>query len=96
LARGLRLVPACSVLKIQNAIDGDLLVVSGRLCADNLIDLAAALDAQRSRCALDLKDLVLVDADAVRFLSACERDGIVLRNCPPYIRSWMDLERTKP
>jgi hypothetical protein len=85
------------VLKIQNASDGELLlVVSGRLCGDNLIDLASALDAQHALSALDLKDLVLVDEDAVRFLCACERDGIVLRNCPPYIRTWMDRERTKP
>jgi hypothetical protein len=38
---------------------------------------------------LDLKDLVLVDREAIRFLRRCEGQGIVLRNCPPYIRGWM-------
>ena len=75
-----------------------LLVVSGRLQADNLSELAAALDAQRSGRAivLDLKDLVRADEDAVRFLCACERDGIALRNCPPYIRTWIERERARP
>jgi hypothetical protein len=38
---------------------------------------------------LDLKDLLLVDREAVRFLHRCEGKGIVLRNCPPYVRGWM-------
>jgi hypothetical protein len=44
----------------------------------------------------DLKDLVLVDRDAVRFLRVCEGNGIVLRNCPPYIRAWMAREGEQP
>jgi uncharacterized protein YlaN (UPF0358 family) len=44
---------------------------------------------------LDLKDLVRADADAIRLLCACERDGITLRNCPPYIRTWMARERDR-
>jgi len=35
---------------------------------------------------LDLKDLTLVDRDAVRFLGRCEVDNIKLKNCPAYIR----------
>jgi hypothetical protein len=77
------------VLKLQYTGNGDaVLTVSGRLQADNLGELAALLDAERP-LVLDLKDLVRVDEDAVRFLCACERDGIALRNCPPYIRTWM-------
>jgi hypothetical protein len=83
------------VLKLQNTGNGEVVLVSGRLQADNLSDLAEALDAGRA-VALDLKDLVRADEDAVRFLCACERDGIALRNCPPYIRTWMERERAKP
>jgi hypothetical protein len=43
---------------------------------------------------LDLKDVVLVDRDTVRFLGARERDGITLRSCPPYIREWIARENT--
>ncbi len=45
---------------------------------------------------LDLKDLVLVDRDVVRFLRTCETDGIVLRNCPPYIRAWIARDAEMP
>jgi hypothetical protein len=32
---------------------------------------------------------VLVDTEAVDFLRTCQGKGIVLRNCPAYIRAWM-------
>jgi len=83
------------VLKIQRKANGDVvLTVSGRLDADNLDELCALITAEPGGRALvlDLMDLVLVDRDTVRFLWACERDGIVLRNCPRYIRVWMARE----
>jgi anti-anti-sigma regulatory factor len=83
------------MLKIQRTTNGDVVfTVSGRLEADNVSELSALLAAEqggRTRV-LDLKDLVLVDSDAVRFLCSCVNDSIVLRNCPPYIRAWMARE----
>jgi hypothetical protein len=38
---------------------------------------------------LDLKDLTLVDQEAVSFLERCEADRIQLKNCPAYIREWI-------
>jgi hypothetical protein len=43
---------------------------------------------------LDLKDLTLVDRDAVCFLEQCEVDSIKFTNCPAYIREWIERERT--
>ena len=83
------------MLKIQRTVNGDVVfTVSGRLEADNITDLSALLAAEQGGQprVLDLKDVVLVDGDVVRFLCACERDGIGLRNCPPYIRAWMARE----
>jgi hypothetical protein len=80
------------MLKIQRSANDDVVfTVSGRLEADNVSELSGVLAAeQRGRTrVLDLKDLVAVDGDAVRFLRMCEADSIVLRNCPPYIRAWM-------
>jgi anti-anti-sigma regulatory factor len=83
------------MLKIQRTTNGDaVFTVSGRLEADNFSELSALLAAEqggRTR-ALDLKDVVFVDGDVIRFLRACVNDGIVLRNCPPYIRAWMARE----
>src|ERR1700686_5461420 len=42
---------------------------------------------------LDLKDVVVVDRDVMRFLMRCEADGVKLENCTPYIREWMERER---
>jgi hypothetical protein len=35
------------------------------------------------------EELLLADREAVDFLSACDGRGVVLRNCPPYVRMWM-------
>ena len=83
------------MLKIQRTANGDVVfTVRGRLEADNVSELSALLAAEqggRTRV-LDLKDVVLVDSDVVRFLCGCVNDSIVLRNCPPYIRAWMTRE----
>jgi len=43
--------------------------------------------------ALDLADLILADREAVRFLGDREACGrIVVRNCPAYIRRWIESE----
>lgn len=86
------------MLKIQRAADRDVVfTVIGRLEIDNVDELSALLTAESTGLALvlDLQDLVLVDRDAVRYLRMCERHGIVLRNCPPYIRVWMTREGEK-
>jgi hypothetical protein len=84
------------VLKITRAANGEVVfTVSGRLDAGNLDELKTLMnsEANRRRIVLDLKDLLLVDQDAVRFLERCEADNITLKNCPAYIRVWITGER---
>jgi anti-anti-sigma regulatory factor len=83
------------MLKIQRKANGKVvLTLSGDLEAESLSELSALLAAEPTgrMMVLDLKDLVLVDRDTVRFLRDRERDGIALRNCPPYIREWITRE----
>ena len=83
------------MLKIQRNGNGEIVfTLSGRLGADNVTELSALLAAEPAGRALvlDLRDIVLVDRDIVRFLRAREDDGIALRNCPPYIREWIARE----
>jgi hypothetical protein len=40
-----------------------------------------------------LEEVDLVDVEGVRFLNACEAEGISVLRCPPYIREWMLRER---
>jgi hypothetical protein len=96
LARGLRCRVKC-LLKVRHTSNGEVvLAVSGRLRAADLGELAALIDVERlgRSVVLDLAELVLADGDAIRFLCACERDGIELRNCRSYIRTWITRERT--
>jgi anti-anti-sigma regulatory factor len=83
------------MLRIQRTENGDVVfTVIGRLAADNvseLVDLLAAEPPSRT-VVLDLKSVVLVDRDIVRFLRICKGDGIALRNCPPFIREWIARE----
>ena len=83
------------MLKIQRKSNGDVvLTLSGSLDADSISDLSASLAAEPvgHTLVLDLRDVVLVNRDAVRFLRSRERGGIALRNCPPYIREWIARE----
>ena len=87
------------MLKVQRSANGDVVfTVSGRLQVDSAIELSAVLAAETTGRALvlDLKDLVLVDRDTIRFLRACEGNGIALRNCPPYIRAWIARDQERP
>jgi len=84
------------MLKIQRSSNGHLVIkVSGRINAENVGELETMVrkEADDRRIVLDLRDLTLVDQDAVNFLKRCEEDNITLKNCPAYIREWMKRER---
>jgi len=44
---------------------------------------------------LDLEGVTLVDIEVVRFLNACEKIGVELLHCWPYIREWMIRENAR-
>jgi hypothetical protein len=67
----------------------------GRIEAEHLEELHALLRRHRPRALLDLDDVTLVDVAVVRFLIACDGEGIELRHCPPYIGEWMARERSR-
>jgi anti-anti-sigma regulatory factor len=86
------------MLKITRTANGEVLfTVSGRLDAENLAELKMLFSSEPAgrRIALDLKELTLVDQDAVSFLERCETERIQLKNCPPYIREWISRERSQ-
>jgi len=66
--------------------------VCGRITARDVDVIRAVLEQESSPLAIDLKQVLLADREAVRFLSACELNGTELRNCPPYIREWVTRE----
>ena len=66
---------------------------SGRLQARHLDELKRQLEGTRKRIALDLNGVTLVDVETIRFLNACEKRGVEILNCWPYIREWMSREK---
>jgi len=72
--------------------DGTTIRLIGRLRAEHVEHVRAEIGASRAPTALDLDEVTLADIDAVRFLVAAERRGIVLQHCAPFIREWMTRE----
>ena len=68
--------------------------ISGRVGAKNLDLLQSVLEAGRI-VAIDLKDVLLIDGDAVKLLIAARANGIELRNCTAYIRVWIAREMSQ-
>jgi len=86
------------MLKITRAANGGVVIkLSGRMGAEDLGELEKLINAEAEgrRIILDLKDLKLVDQDAVNFLRRCEAGNIMLKNCPAYIREWITGERNR-
>lgn len=67
--------------------------LSGRLEAEQVMEMEELFDRDYRTIVLDLRDLRLTDRDAVRFLKVCEAHGMRLENCPAYVREWIDSER---
>lgn len=80
-------------LRIEKSISGKAVTfaLSGRLDAPGLIELQRLFDDYKEgrRFILNLKDVRLVDRAAVKFLAFCESSGMLLENCPAYIRNWI-------
>ena len=72
-----------------------VLCISGRIAADDVDVLRAAIEQERSLLAIDLAEVDLVDSRAVTLLAVSEASGTELRNCPAYIREWVDQERAQ-
>ena len=84
------------MLRIQRSANGKVVfTLSGRIEAEHVEELQRVfgLETVDRLLVLDLKDVTLVDRDAVKYLARCEANGVHLANCPPYIREWIERER---
>ena len=84
------------MLRIQRASNGKIVfTLSGRIEAEDIEELRRllGLESSKARIVLNLKELVLADGDAVEFLAGCEAAGMTLKECPAYVRRWIDRQR---
>ena len=84
------------MLKVERSANGQVVfTLIGRMTQEDTAELERMFRSELNvrNLILDLKDLTLVDRDAVRFLERCETENIKLKNCPAYIREWITRER---
>jgi hypothetical protein len=84
------------MLRIQRSENGEVVfTLSGQMDEEPIAELEKLLNSEASgrRMVLDLKDLTLVNEDAIIFLERCESNSITLQNCPPYVREWIKRQR---
>src|SRR6266851_5721064 len=85
----------CRIDRLVAAQELVVLRISGRLVAEHVDTLRASLEQEGTAVAIDLKDVLLADLEAVKLLAVAEINGTELRNCPRYIREWVTRERTE-
>jgi hypothetical protein len=67
--------------------------LSGGFRAEQIEQVRAEIDRCDQPVALDLEEVDLVDVEAVRFLNACQSQGVRMLHRSAYIREWMLRER---
>jgi ABC-type transporter Mla MlaB component len=84
-------------LRIERSLAQDRAVIRliGRMQRECLADLEAEIESTKPKPTLDLREVTLVDVEAVSFLITCQDGGVALLHCSPYIRRWMTRERAQ-
>jgi anti-anti-sigma regulatory factor len=79
------------MFRITSVEKFSIFALSGRIREEDETVMEQLMESESndSKIILDLKDVRLVDREAVRFLSRCESQGAKLENCPRYIREWI-------
>ncbi len=84
------------MLRIQRSANEEVVfTVSGQMDDESIAELETLINSEVNgrRIVLDLKDLTLVNENAITFLERCEANSITLKNCPAYIREWITRQR---
>src|SRR5580704_13400931 len=86
---------SCRIDRIFSSENPVVLSISGGITGENVDMLRGELEQESDGFAIDLKNVLLVDREAVKLLALREASGTELRNCPPYIREWVTRERAE-
>jgi len=86
---------SCRIDRVVTAENLVVLFISGRITREHVDMLRGVLEQESGGFAIDLKNILLVDREAVKLLALSEANGTELRNCPPYIREWVTRERAE-
>ena len=83
------------MLRIEKESDGHTttLRLIGRIQLADIGSIRAQIDDDSVQVLFDLGEVTLVNVEVIRFLSDCEDEGVVLIQCPHYVREWILRER---
>jgi hypothetical protein len=76
----------------QNAT---VLRVCGRVQIECVNTIKELIEAENPGIVLDLLEVTLADGDAATFFAVCELKGSELKNCPAFLRGWVDREKAR-
>jgi hypothetical protein len=86
------------MLRIERTANGHVVfTLSGRMQTEDIeqVQQLLVVETPGQPVMFDLRDVTLVNQDAVTFLAECEVKGIKLESCPLHIRSWIDQEKRR-
>ena len=86
------------MLRIERTANGQVVfTLSGRMQTEDIeqVQQLLVVEASGQPVMLDLRDITLVNQDAVTFLADCEVTGIEIESCPLHIRTWIDQEKRR-
>jgi hypothetical protein len=83
------------ISRFQTGNDTVEFALSGRFQFQHVNELRGLIRKEELKVVLDLREVNLLDREAVEFLVLCERDGVPVRNCAPYIREWITREASR-
>jgi hypothetical protein len=86
---------SCRIDRVVSDDNRVVLLVSGRITGEHVDMLRGVEEQESGSFAIDLKNVRLVDREAVKLLALSEANGTELRNYPPYIREWVTRERAE-
>ena len=70
-------------------------IVCGRLDIESLNTLKELVEAEDAKIVLDLSEVTLAGREAATSLAGGDFKGIELRNCPAFLRGWIDTEQER-
>ena len=83
--------------RIETAARGRFTVflLSGGIEKQAIAELSRLFEGQTDYrdIVLDLKDVCMIDREAMLFFVSCEAEGVKIEYCAPYIREWMKREK---
>jgi hypothetical protein len=85
----------CRIDRVVSSENLVVLFVSGCVTGEHVDMLRGVLERESGSFAIDLRNVLLVDREAVKLLALSEAKGTELRNCSHYIREWVTRERAE-